>query len=121
MKIFIMVMFFFCGGMMSIAQTTTEKKVEIKNTKKKKLSFGEIQVENNTTAVYKTLEIKYTLSPLTSTKEIEIGGVTYKMFADRKSAITYYNSVKTEAKKKEVYYVTSLSAKTTEVFTFRVN
>ena len=43
------------------------------------------------------------------------------MFADRKGAITYYNKVKDIAAKKEIFYVTSLVTKTTEVFTFRVN
>lgn len=104
-----------------MSQTQAQKKVEVKNTTKKKLSFGEIEVENKSSAQYKTLEVRYTLNPLTSTDEIVIEGVSYKMFPDRKSAITYYNSIKSMAQTKEVYYVTALASKTTEVFTFRVN
>lgn len=121
MKKVILVLFFLCSAVIGMSQTQAEKKVEVKNTTKKKLSFGEIEIENKTSAVYKTLEIRYTLKPLTATKEILISGVTYKMFSDRKSAITYYSSVKGTANKKETYYVTSLASKTTEVFTFRVN
>lgn len=117
---FILIYFFICG-ITYCGFSQTEKKIEIKNTTKRKLSFGEIEVQNQTSAVYKTLEVRYTLNTLTVNKEIIVNGSNYKMFSDRKSAITHYNKVKDTAAKKEIFYVTSLVTKTTEVFTFRVN
>ncbi len=86
---------------------------------KKKITFGETKVESS--ASYKTLEIRYILKPMVLSREIEIDGITYKCFSDRSSAIKYYNMVKNTSEKTETYYVTTASTKTTEVFTFRIS
>lgn len=110
-------MFFMLFAHFSWGQTKT---VDVASKSGKKLHFDEIKIEGSEAQEsYKTLIIKYKNAGSANATTVEEGGMTYRCFPDKKSAVSEYMKNKSTAKDKEVYYVHSYEAKKPEVFTFR--
>ena len=95
--------------------------LKVAEDKKDHYTFEGIEIEDESSSSYKTLEIRYKRLKDLSAKEIVVDGETYLCFRDKRSAISYYNIIKKNAAKSEVYYVNSKDKKEPERFSFRVS
>ncbi len=99
---------------------TGGKQLEVTSKTGSKLQFSEIKIEGSeATNSFKTLILKYKKLPDPAATSITEGGVTYKCFADKKSAVSSYYKVKSSSPKKVTYYVHSEVTKKPEILTFR--
>lgn len=119
MKYIFYILAFSLFSTVSYAQTGG-KQLEVTSKTGSKLQFSEIKIEGSEAqSSFKTLILKYKKLPDPSAAEITEGGVTYKSFADKKSAVKSYYGIKSTAPKKVIYYVHSEITKKPEILTFR--